>query len=320
MNKIVKFFKSFLFIGIIVVLSGVILQLVFLNLWVNSIYQLIINIISNAALTVGVGLIIGYVMDMTKNSSEYISYIEERLQSTIISKKFIAELSQAKKDQIVEKCLTNDSTHQLLTEYVKYKSFKIRELCSGHLRSNIDYITTASQSGNTVKLRTVMCYKIYKVNKTYQNIKHVFGNSNSKLISLKITSPNKKVYNVPEYLLLVSQKTKNQNEIAYENSIEIPAHLANEKYLSVESVVEEYGFDHWAHLTWMSLYPTDGISYKIICNDNLIIKEHMIFDDPNGLFSTHAEVNDKNQITSYTIKCEEWTDPYTGFSLIISKP
>lgn len=80
------------------------------------------------------------------------------------------------------------------------------------------------------------------------------------------------------------------------------------------------GYDHWAHLVWMSLYPTDTITYKIICKDGLIIKEHFIFDDQKGLYYTHKEKDDNGNITEYTISCDEWTDPYTGFSLIIGEP
>lgn len=113
---------------------------------------------------------------------------------------------------------------------------------------------------------------------------------------------------------------KHHNETAYINSVEIPAKFQSEKSLTLKITVEEECYDHWAHLVWMSLYPTDTISYKIICNDNLIIKDINIFDNQKGLYYTHSETNQNEQVTSYTISCDEWTDPYTGFSLIISKP
>lgn len=46
----------------------------------------------------------------------------------------------------------------------------------------------------------------------------------------------------------------------------------------------------------------------------------MIFDDQRGLYYTHSECNEHNQIIEYTISCDEWTDPYTGFSLVIGEP
>lgn len=218
--------------------------------------------------------------------------------------------------------MANNSTHELQKKYINYHTLKLRKLCEGHLRSNIDYVTTATLKNNKVVLHTVMQYKIYKVDNSYQKIRHVFNQSSSKLISLSITNSEKKVYRFPQNLLSVEKISQNQNdnEIAYMNTVEIPSQLKGEDVLTVKSVVEEYGYDHWAFLSWMSLYPTDNITYKIICKDGLIIKEHMIFDDQRGLYSTYAEKNDNDQITEYTISCDEWTDPYTGFALVIGKP
>lgn len=319
MQQLKKFFKSFLFIGIILVLFGSVLQLLS-GIPEYPIVQIIKTIFSNAFSTVGVSLIIGYVIDMTRNSNDYISYTEDRLQNILISQKYLSGLPKEKKCEIIRKCLTGNIRNHLLSEYVQDKSNKIYELCSGHLRNNIDYITTVSMQGDKVLLHTVMCYKIFKVNDNYQDIRHIFNQSTGKIISIKIKTPDKKFYNVPQNLLSVKEIINNQTETAYGNTITIPDKLKNHNSLSIEAVIEEYGYDHWAHLCWMSLYPTEGISYKIICKDDLIIKEKSIFDDPNGLFSTYTEKNEQGQITSYTIKCEDWTDPYTGFSVIISKP
>lgn len=320
MNKMKNFFKSFLFIGIIVVLCGTILQLAIYNLMDNNFFHLIISILSTAAISVGVGMIIGYVMDMTKNSTEYIDYIQNRIQDVIISRKFISDLSKESKHKIIKDCLIKNSTPRLLTEYVEYKIVKINELCEGHLRSGIDYQTTVSKKDGKVLLHTVMKYKIYKVNNSYQKIKHIFASPDSQILSLTFIDSNKKSYNVKKNMLKTEEIKQNMKETAYINEYEIPAHLKGEDSLTVNSIIEEYGHDHWALLTWMSIYPTNGISYKIICKDNLIIKEHMIFDDQRGLYNTHAEQNSKGQITEYSITCDEWTDPYTGFALVISEP
>ncbi len=317
-----NFFKTYLFYGIIVILVGSLLQLYVIKLNNNDWFQLIITVLASACISAGVGLIIGYVMDLTKNSNEYINYIQDRLQETVISRNFIANLSEDERLKIVELCLAKNSTHKMLSEYIRYKSQKISKLCEGHLRSDIDYITTANIKNGIIVLHTIMRYKIFKVNGSYQKIRHLFKNSMGKIISLKITNSNKDVYTFPDTQLITEQITQNQNEneVAYSNVVEIPPHLKGEDSLSIRSVVEEYGYDHWVHLEWMSLYPTEGISYKIICEDGLIIKEHMIFDDQRGLYSVHVEKNTQGQITQYTISCDEWTDPYTGFSLIIAKP
>ncbi len=317
-----KFYKTFLFYGIIAVLLGVIGQLVIINKLNDESYKLMANIVSTALTTIGIGLVVGYVMDMTKNSAEYTEYFQKQLKKTVVSRDFISDLSDEEKNKIVERCLTTDSTHEMLSKYVRYKSGKISNLCNGHLRSDIDYMTTAKMTNKGIVLSTDMKYTIYKVNNAYQKITHLFQKENGEIISLKIINSNKEVYDVPKAKLKTEKITQNQNDddIAYENKVEIPAHLKSEKSLIVKSQIKEYGYDHWACLEWMSLYPTDGISYKIICENGLIIKNYMIFDDQRGLYSTNIEKNDNGEIVKLTISCDDWTDPYTGFSLVIAKP
>lgn len=315
-----KFFKNFLFWGVIVTLIGVIFDLVIAKYWDNATFILLCNIISNVFLTVGVGLIVGYIMDMTKNNDTFIEYIQNRIKSVVISKDFIRKLSSEEKQKIVEQCLLEDNIHDKMIQYVKYKTEKLSKLSNGNLRSNIDYTTTASKKNGKVLLHTVMSYRIYKVNNTYQNIEHIFDKPTSKVLEMSIINSKKKFYKIDQALLKNTPYVINENDTLYINSVEVPSHLKNENSLSLKILVEEEGYDHWAHLVWMSLYPTDTITYKIICKDGLIIKEHFIFDDQKGLYYTHKEKDDNGNITEYTISCDEWTDPYTGFLLIISEP
>lgn len=137
---------------------------------------------------------------------------------------------------------------------------------------------------------------------------------------MKIVSPKGKTHNVPAKDLKTKEITRHYNEKVYTNLVEIPKKYTNEEYLTLKITVEEIGFEHWAHLIWMSLYPTETISYKIICQNNLVIKNHMIFDNQKDLYYVQEQRDDKNNMIEYTISCEKWTDPYTGFALVIAKP
>lgn len=52
-----------------------------------------------------------------------------------------------------------------------------------------------------------------------------------------------------------------------------------------------------------------------------VFKQFALLDYNKTIFiiAYRIRCNDNN-ITEHTITCEEWTDPYTGFSLIISEP
>lgn len=76
---------------------------------------------------------------------------------------------------------------------------------------------------------------------------------------------NKKKCDILESELCIKEETIHQKEKYYVNKVNIPQSIKNESSITLKITVEE-GYDHWAHLVWMSLYPTDTISYKIICS------------------------------------------------------
>lgn len=248
--------------------------------------------------------------------------ISNMVQNTIISYDFINKLSDGQKDTIIKSCILNDKCFDKQSQYIEHKIIQLQKLNCNGIRSNIVYTTTASISNNKVLLHTVMSYQIYRVGDKYPKIEHIFDKKSSKVKEMAIITKNNKSkpYKIDKKYLETTEMIKHHNETAYINSVDIPAKFQSEEKLTLKITVEEEGYDHWAHLVWMSLYPTDTISYKIICNDNLIIKDINIFDNQKGLYYTQFETNQNNQITTYTISCDEWTDPYTGFSLIISKP
>lgn len=322
-NKLKKIFKSFLLWGIISLLASALIDVTILQIEKIKEIPIIehaIKILTISLDSVGAGFIIGFFIDMVKNSEDYIKYIKSNLEDVVVSQNFLDNLSKDKKAEIVFKCFSNENSSLELKKYIEYKVCQIAKLSNGTIRSNIDYITTASKKNNKIILNTTMSYKIYKNNNEYQAIRHVFDKSSSKILSMEIVPTHGKKYKFNETMLKTKKTEINHNETAYINVVNIPNHLKGENTLTLKITVEEEGYDHWAHLVWMSLYPTDCITYKIICKDGLIIKKSQIFDNQKGLYYTTQSIDKNNHITEYTITCEEWTDPYTGFSLIISEP
>lgn len=317
-----KFFKSFLFLGIIILLVGIIVDLVIGNLFDHNLYKVCCDIVATALNTIGVGLILGYVMDMTKNSEDYKIYIEDRLSEVIVKKDFIDTLSVEQKQRIVERCLLEQNTHQQMVSYTHYKSTSLTQISKGNLRSNIDYVTKVykDRNKNKVMIETTISFRMYKIGNKYQPITHYFDKPANKILSMKIIPPEGKAHEVPAKDLKVAPQSLHGNEIAYINSVNIPSRFKECDYLTLKIKAQEEAYDHWAHVVWMSLYPTENISYKINCKDGLIIKEHFIFDNQQGLYYTEIEKDANNNIINYSITCDQWTDPYTGFSLIISEP
>lgn len=299
------------------------------------------TIISKITATIGLGLIVGiitqyfsaiqneknetekmqeHVKDKQEFKTSIINTVKDNFDKFLTSQDFISTLSDEKKKEIIKYCLHKTVTSSKQHEYLEYKIEKLYNYFNVHLRSNIDYMTKAKEENGIVKLYTTMSYRMYKVNGEYHDIIHTFDKSTSKIEYMDITYKRTEKYLYPEEELRLHEENLHQAERHFVNRVSVPKHLTNETQLTVTSKVIEEGRDHWAHLVWMSLYPTDTISYKIICEDGLIIKDMHIFDDPNGLYKTDSQKDKNGHIISYNIRCDEWTDRFTGFSLIISKP
>lgn len=311
-----------LLLGIVLILISIIFDMRLLDELKEGLLKFLLALGSKCVSAVGVSLVVGFITSKIQSSEKIISKQNEIdsyrsiLREEIISKNFILHLSQDDKNDIVRKCILKDDVSSEMKEYVLFKSNHLKDIADCTIRSNIDYMTQVSMCDNLVKATTEMSYRIYPNNGKYSPIKHCFDKSTGKIISMKIINEKGVQTKIKSSLLMTkADKQHCGNEVVYTNSVDIPPFLANEKFLTVKIKVEEYGNDHWIHLCWMSLYPTDTISYKIICKDGLIIKNHMVFDQPNDLYL--VELSD--DLTQFTISCEKWTDPYTGFSLIVSK-
>lgn len=319
-NFLHKIFERYCLIGIILVLSGVSCQFIFINSINNEVWNVFINILSNSVITIGTGLIIGYAIDMTKNNEENIEYLESRIKNIIISPDYLKVLNDEQKKKIINNCLINEPNNIKYNEYINNKVVQLDKLRYSGLRSNIDYRTTVSRNNNKIKMRTITSYTVYKVNNEFKDIIHTFDKNSSKIEEMTIILPDGENHKIKNKYLKLQKNSINQTETSYCNIVKVPNEYSKYDHITVKTVIIEEGYDHWAFLCWMSLYATNIISYTIICEDDLIIKEHMIFDNPNGLYHVLSDNDDSGNVKSYTITCDTWTDPYTGFALVIAEP
>ncbi len=321
-NNVYKFTTKIvlLLVGIILILVSVIFDTTFSSK--IKLLMVVLTIISKCILAVGVALVVGFITSKIQNSEKTINKQKEKqsfeliLRNEIISKDFISQLSTDKKNEIIQKCILSENTSEEMREYISSKFKDLKNISGNVIRSNIDYMTQVSVENNVVKAETSMSYRIYPNKGKFAPIRHQFDKETGKITSMKIITPKGKAIPIPNEILQ-TEETKRHcgNQIIYTNSVDIPNYLANENYLTIKIKVVEYGNDHWINLCWMSLYPTNIISYKVICDNGLKIKNHMVFDQQNNLYL--VELNDS--LTQFTISCGKWTDPYTGFSLVIGR-
>ena len=95
---------------------------------------------------------------------------------------------------------------------------------------------------------------------------------------------------------------------------DIPAELNEYPYLTIESDIYEKGYDHWTNFHWTSLTPYDGFTFSLKCRDNLVIREHVVFDEKDPY---HVQISEDKKTIS--ILSTAWLNAYTGFTLTIGE-
>jgi len=84
-------------------------------------------------------------------------------------------------------------------------------------------------------------------------------------------------------------------------------------HIKIEFEVIETGFDHWIHLTFNALEPTDGFRYNIECRDGLKIKDYGTF-----IYGSKFYVDKLDDNKHILFSCDEWINEGTGLAMVVS--
>lgn len=316
-TRIKKFFSNILLLGIIFVLLSIIVTLIVVPRIKDSFLATVLEIIGGGLATVGTGFIVGYAIDVKKNTVEYTKEIGNELKKIIVDKTFVRTLNDEEKLSICEKLIVpNESRrHSDIDEYMKSKSRKFLDFFDINFRTNFTVTVEVSYDKTREKYKSKysFSYHIYKINNEYKPIDIKFekesvlndtiikSNSNKRLKTVKVTD---------------CQPGKNMNTIERESfSYKIPQEYYKYPFLVIERNVVEYGHEHWISLNWNSLTPIRDLRYEVICKDG-IIKDYYIFDN-SDLYDLPEISEDRKRMV---IKSTQWVDPYTGICVIVANP
>lgn len=315
-KKWFKLFNKFSFWGLILILIGIILDLEFKT---YEIYRYI-QIIDRVLETIGTALLIGAIFDFSKNSNDFTDLISSILSDIIISRKFLSKLSESDKTEALSLVLqpSNKQLEQYsnINEYFKKQIDSTMKIFNTNFKSHLVLNIFISKKENTVVSEGTISYRIYKIQDKYAPINVIFERENSKVLRKRILYPGgSKNIEPNDDQILENFSQENLAGVKYQRySFEIPDELNKYPYLTIESDIFEPGFDHWTNFHWTSLTPYDGLSFNLVCNDNLTIKEYIVFDE-----KTHYDVECSVDKKSMRIISTEWLNSNTGFSITISE-
>lgn len=316
-SGIKKIFSNILLWGIILVLLSTIDTLTVVPRIEDSLCATIFGIIGGALATVGTGFIVGYAIDVKKNTVEYTKEIGNELKKIVVDKTFVRTLNDEEKLSICEKLIVpNESRrHSDIDEYMRSKSRKFLDFFDINFRTNFTVTVEVSYDNafGKYKSKYSFSYRIYKINNEYKPIDIKFE-KDSTLNYTIIKSDNNK-----ELKRVTAEECKREKCIdTIEREIfsyEIPQDYCKYPFLIIERNVVEYGHKHWISLNWGSLTPIRDLRYEVICKDG-IIKDYYIFDN-SDLYDLPEISDDRKRMV---IKSTQWVDPYTGICIIVANP
>lgn len=304
------FFGKWTFIGSIVILISVILRLEYAP---NNIY---LDVLAQVLQTIGIAMLLGALFDLSKNSKIFTEFVSNLLADIVVSKSFLAKLSEKDKKEALSMIL-KPSDNQLeqyanINEYFKKQINKTLSMFETNFKSNLVLTIDVKKDSLThlVTSAGTLSYRIYKVRDSYEPIPVIFEKNNSELLKRKIIFPGG-TKELTEQDFIYSEETSAGIEYKKYQYI-VPDELHKHSYLTVESEIIEPGHDHWTNFQWTSLTPYDGFTFNLKCHDDLMIKEHIVFDEKDPYL---VKVSDDKK--SISILSTEWLNAYTGFSITI---
>lgn len=304
------FFSIYSVIGIILILISIIVDLL------NEEY-IILDILIKFLDTIGIALLIGSIFDFSKNSQSFLDFVSSLLYEIVVSKEFLKKLGRDDKKQALELIL-RPSSEQLekcvnIDDYFKKGIDSSMEMFESDFKTNLVIHAQAKMENGKVVISGVMTNRVYKLKDKFSPIYTTFERDGCSIVKTTIIHPDGE-----ENETLVESKLKDdeigpKEQIAVKYELKIPPELQQYSYLTIRREFMEYGFNHWTNFHWTSLTPCDGIVFHLKCDDELIVKDCLIFDDKKLYDVTLSE--DKTDINIISIN---WLNRFTGFTLTIS--
>ena len=262
------FFSKYTFWGVIAILISIIVSIVtpIEECW----QKIVFPIISAFLQTLGIAFVMGSIFDFSKNSKEFTEFISNLLSNIVVSKEFLSKLTKDDKTNALSLILkpTNNQLEQYsnINEYFLKKIDESTKMFVTNFKSHLCINLIAKyNSENKVIITGTMRYRIYKIQDKYEPLTLTFDDQNGKILKRRIISSDK-IYDIEIDNEDVGKQKQTKGGFIYtEYTFEIPNELTKYKYLTIESEIEEIGFDHWTLFNWTSLTPYDGLSFTLIC-------------------------------------------------------
>lgn len=310
MHRWYYIFNKFFFMGLILILISVIIDLLEIDAFIISVFKNILQ-------TVGIALMIGAVFDFSKNSKGFMDLVTGILYQIVVSKEFLVKMGKEDKRRALEFIL-RPSSEQLnkcgnIDDYFKKGIDSSMSMFDSDFKTNLVITAEAKKVNGKVVVSGIMTNRVYRIKDKFDPIYTTFEREDCSIVKTIIIHPEGE-----ENPSIVENQEAGESfeggQISKKYQLEIPEVLQKYPYLTIKREFEEIGYDHWTNFHWTSLTPCDGIVFELKCEKGLIIKDYLIFDDKK-LYNVDLTQNKMN----IHIISINWLNRFTGFTLTISE-
>jgi len=315
-----RFFVKYFFIGLSLILLFIIYDIEIKKLLNNYLFwQKFLNIFFSVIYILGPSLIVASIFTFSIESKNFIEYIKDKIEKTMIKKEFLDKLNDVDKREALRRILSpSNEKYQLFSNIKNYFEETITKsmtLFDCSFKSHFTVDVNAMIKDDKVCLEETLCQRLYKGKNGFEQI--IFGFYESDIepefISAHYTPQNGKSNQIPKDAFKITRGEEESGIKWIMYSFDIPKSIETE-FISVIIKHKEYGYDHWQLFAYKTMIPSEGIKVTINCIDNLIIKERLIFDNEKNYNIYVSE--DKKRIE---ISTSQWISPGNGISVLVAK-
>lgn len=315
MNKTKAFLLQFFTKDILISIIGILISL-YVEVKYGCNFTIEIKVLVDFVRMLCLAVLVAGLFSWITSSQRFLDRIRSILKDILIDRKFLASLEDKQKVETMKLLFRSDKSVEVVPNIDEYYNFYIAHIIRvANENVRTDYIVDTRIWYDAEKNK-VICekhhrYRMHRNEKgSYDDI--VIGVCPSdidfELSNVIISDDNRILEEIknPE----LSEKII-EGEKAKLATIKV-SRFQSEKFLNIDYVNREVGYDHWYTASIQLLQPTYGLTYWIKCDDDIVVKSIDTFSQ-GASFTIQQNGNEAN------ISSNQWINPGAGICVIVGK-
>lgn len=305
-----RLFTSYFWLGITLVLLSCVLQAI-----VTSPHFLVSAGIAFIQ-TSGVALVVAVLFSFVTGTKEFLDKITSLLRSIVIDRNFLANIDMdSKKSALSALIKPSEAERQRYANIGRYYDvFVMHTLDITKTCVRSDYRLDAHAYRDEEGVVCVEQRAAYRLHPTVDGYTDITMRLDDKTLGssykyVRVSDPDGNVLidKLPE-----AKEIQFRGNTTMVSTVPLRELGKGKDHLIVQWCVIERGHDHWIHLCFQALEPTDGFQYNLICEGDLNVCALQTFVH-GADFKVYREGNKRIELTS-----QEWFNEGTGLALVLS--